>query len=955
VPAHLETSEGDLEVLWARETLVDHLAERWPLPIATLLPREEAASPENRGATFVIPFAYEGQHVNVVYLPQLPQSRPAAEERFERTRDLMGEVVRAVWASGYGGLFLPLSTLRRQGEVGVAGLGAVIGPEPEEREDAPNPVEILLGVLKAATEAGFPFEASSRAKFVSSAVAGEVALDYGLCDGLPPICFRERLDPRDPALSGLAAAGATSILHFPVPSTRFPECSAPIQLEDPVLNDPARGLGGEVSKDGSAALNDPSLKAGPGEAPQHGRASLETGPQEAGRPRRDHLEISVEHSEERSKISSNGARRIFRVLCLVAACDGSVDPSEREILDDFVLRFGIRPEEAALLEAEGSAAKRLSVGKNPLERELMFQLMVDVAAADGALHKNEEKRLVTFADTLGISRAELRRRLGERLGPAVDPSAPASTEAGGRATDSQFGVTASGTLRASAKGLRRIYRVLWYLANSEGDVGPEEDALLDGYRKRYGISPLEAAQLRREGMRGKGIEISKSPEERALLLEELVAVAAADGELSPPERKRLEKLGRLLKVPPAELERLLREQLSVSPEEAFEARESGEGEWALAGKLVVLGVPEGLMGLNLVRVPVDSTFRGFHSVPPGVHRLAVMGSQADAVRWIKLEPGEVQVLEFDGRALVEPSQAKGAGAREQAEAGRLDAALRPFAFQHDWRDLTEPLAYAPFPPPTFPVPVTPEGSRLELACQDHGGKGSGLLAELAFTFLRGVLDDDATSLQRYHHLVQAMYHCGQRIPREDPVTFEWVPHLLMAQQRQLPSEAFARDSPLVLGSHYLSEDLIDADHDDLVESGRRWAVFVAGHHPGAPEAHTVPASFRDVSIPEEFQAGLTEATDEIRSIEYAQGRDCDLLLPHLSYVSRIREASQDWLGACAAQSRLVEVGEQNDVPPGKLAQGYGRLARLQRECGRAHAAAAAEARSRELALQAVAR
>ena len=940
----LATSSGDLEVLWAREPLVDQLAARWPLPIATCLPREEAASAENRGATFVIPFVYEGKHVNVVYLPQLPQAIGEAERRFLRTRDLMGAIVEAVWSAGYRGLFLPLTTLRRQGEVGVAGLGAVIGPEPEERDDAPNPAEVMLSVLGAAIEAGFPFEASSRAKFVSSAVAGEVALDFGLCDGLPPICFRRQLDPQDPTLCALAAAGAPAILHLPVESTRFPELgeridfsqesssgrppAPPIHLEDPILETPF--------------LQAPAQGPGPAKVQREQSRPPEDPPREGS------LEIGVEHSEERAKISSNGARRIYRVLCLVAACDGSVDPSEREILEDFVARFGIEPAEAALLEAEGAAAKRLSVGKNPLERELMFQLMVDVAAADGELHKNEQKRLVTFADTLGISRAELRRRLSERMGPVVDPSPPPTS-------DSQFGVTAGGTLRASAKGLRRIYRVLWYLANSEGDVGREEDALLDGYRRRYGISALEAATLRREGMRGQGIEISKSPEERALLLEELVAVAAVDGEISDPERRRLEKLGRLLQVPQGELERLLREQLSVSPEEALEATSAGSGEWALAGKLVVLGVPEGFMGLNLVRVPVDEAFRGFHSVPPGVHRLAVLGCQSDAVRWVKLEPGEVLVLAFDGKALIEPDEARGAATREQAESGRLDAALRPFVFQHAWRELTEPLAYALFPPPTFPVPQAPSGSRLELACQDHGGKGSSLLAELAFTFLRGVLDDHSASLQRYYHLVQALYHCGERIPREDPVTFEWVPHLLMAQQRQLPAEAFSRDSPLVFGSHYLSEDLIDADHDDLVEAGRRWAVFIAGHHPGAPEAHTIPAAFRDVEIPEEFLQGLTEATDEIRSIEYTQGRDCDLLLPHFSYVSRVREASQDWLGACVAQGRLVEVGEKSEVAPGKLAQGYGRLARLQRECGRARDAAAAEERSRELALEAARR
>lgn len=926
MPEILETSSGDLELRWAREPLVDHLAERWPLPIATILPREEADSPENRGASFVLPFGYEGKHVNLVYLPRVPQGLTEAERVFAGLAGLLGQVTAAVWCAGYRGLFFPLRTLRREGEVGVAGLGAVIGPEPEPRPDAPNPLEIMLDVLGSAISKGLPFEASARAKFVSSAVAGEIALDYGLCDGLPPICFRPQLDPEDPTLAALAAGGAQALVRCPLSSTRFPELGprlgpgasssevgGPIRLEDPVLQAP------------SAAQR---LAAPAGGAPE------EPDP-----------EIALEHSEERARISSNGARRIYRVLCLVAACDGSIDPSEREVLADFVTRFGIAPEEAALLEAEGAAAKRLSVGKNPLERELMFQLMVDVAAADGELHKNEQKRLVTFADTLGISRAELRRRLDERLGPALDPPQPS-------ASDSQFGVTAAGSLRASAQGLRRIYRVLWYLANSEGDVGPEEDALLDGYRRRYGISPHEAAALRREGLRGQGIEISKSPRERALLLEELVAVAAADGEISDAERRRLGKLGRLLKVPAGELERLLQERLSVSPEESFEARDSGTGEWALAGKIVLLDVPEGLMCLNLVRVPVDATFRGFHSVPPGVHRIAIPGSQADAVRWVKLEPGQVVVLALQGQSLSEAEGSRGEAAREQVESGRLEAALRPFPFQHAWRELTEPLGYAPFPPPVFPTPRRSEGSRLELACREHEGRGSSLLAEVAFTFLRGTLDEDEPALRRYHHLVQALYHCGERIPREDPATFEWVPHLFMAQQRQLPPEAFERDSPLVFGSHYLSEDLIDADHDDLVAAGRRWAVFVAGHHPGAPEAHSIPAAMREVVIPEEFQAGLQEATDEIRSIEYTQGRDCDLLLPHLSYVSRIREASQDWLGACVAQARLVEVGEKNRVPPGKLAQGYGRLARLQRECGRAREAAASEDRSRALALQA---
>ena len=114
-------------------------------------------------------------------------------------------------------------------------------------------------------------------------------------------------------------------------------------------------------------------------------------------------------------LSPLGARRIYRIMCNVAGCGGSIAPSEQAVLDAAAERYGINAEEAATLLAEGLGQGKLEIGEDPLEREALIAAMIDVAAADGRLDRAESKRLVQAAKEIGLSRDDLEAQLIPRL------------------------------------------------------------------------------------------------------------------------------------------------------------------------------------------------------------------------------------------------------------------------------------------------------------------------------------------------------------------------------------------------------------------------------------------------------------------------------------------------------------------------------------------------------------
>ena len=114
-------------------------------------------------------------------------------------------------------------------------------------------------------------------------------------------------------------------------------------------------------------------------------------------------------------VSQNGKRRIYRVLCHLAWCDGQVQIVERQMLQAFVAYHRIAPNEAALLEEEGKESRGLGISKRASERELMIDALIDLAAADGQLVAAEQDRLLKFGMTVGLTEQEIATRVVGRV------------------------------------------------------------------------------------------------------------------------------------------------------------------------------------------------------------------------------------------------------------------------------------------------------------------------------------------------------------------------------------------------------------------------------------------------------------------------------------------------------------------------------------------------------------
>ena len=116
-----------------------------------------------------------------------------------------------------------------------------------------------------------------------------------------------------------------------------------------------------------------------------------------------------------TELEPAGQRRIYRVMCRVAGCDGEIAASERQVLSAAAARFALAPSEAEALEREGLAGERLEIGESESERAALIAAMVDVAVADRRLDGAERKLLVKIAKDLGLSLEALQAELLPRL------------------------------------------------------------------------------------------------------------------------------------------------------------------------------------------------------------------------------------------------------------------------------------------------------------------------------------------------------------------------------------------------------------------------------------------------------------------------------------------------------------------------------------------------------------
>jgi hypothetical protein len=119
-------------------------------------------------------------------------------------------------------------------------------------------------------------------------------------------------------------------------------------------------------------------------------------------------------------------------------------------------------------------------------------------------------------------------------------------------------------------------------------------------------------------------------------------------------------------------------------------------------------------------------------------------------------------------------------------------------------------------------------SRFEQAFYDtHGGNKESFLAEIQFAFIRSLVhkpDDEA--LERWFHLLQAIYNAGERSIDAEPELFPLIIDTIIAQFKISPDEWFSSESKVVNRAKYLIEDMIDTGIKNVKEKAQEFAEYL---------------------------------------------------------------------------------------------------------------------------------
>jgi hypothetical protein len=546
-----------------------------------------------------------------------------------------------------------------------------------------------------------------------------------------------------------------------------------------------------------------------------------------------------------ARVSGSGVRRIYRLLCLVAYCDHELHPAERVLLEAYRRRFGIPPEEAAVLEEEGRGGRDVRLGRDPVEQRLLLEAMIDVAAADGRLEPKEQKRLVKLAGAMGLGQPELlalvkARFARDRVGAFLKDGGTASSLGGAFPPLPPPAPRPAGATIRDDRPSDRYDRPPGHPKTARGipvhvvEQRPKVPPTDPGFR-----APLDSPRGLEEGVDpfarpGSPTipELRPTPAEPAVRIPRTVGPTRTweegvppthDPDRDDPDRARRASeatpwpespLDAPAPIPPA-LAKQHESSLSLSP-----------------GVIVLLGVLAPEVRIDLTRVPVRPEFRGFDRVPPGLHHVTALAPDgALAPVWVNLGGGGVVVKVFDQkqRRFVDaaPSTAERYGTVQQARGLGPALLSYPYDAAVDWVELTVHLDAERFPPGLKKDDPAGWPSRLEAVWRGtHGGDGQALLTEVAWAYLAGVLERHPAAYERWLTLFKACLTADPQPLAEDPALFVLLADLLVAQLHQMPDPFF--DRSVCVGVDELAETYELARVPHLAEAGERLRKAIRG-------------------------------------------------------------------------------------------------------------------------------
>ncbi|MBI3270905.1 MAG: hypothetical protein HYZ53_18025 [Planctomycetes bacterium] len=226
--------------------------------------------------------------------------------------------------------------------------------------------------------------------------------------------------------------------------------------------------------------------------------------------------------------------------------DGVISAEERPLLDRVRDALGLAPAWAAALERRVLAHETPSSmpADAASRRKLLLGLIASLVSSEHCLSPAETRVIRRLAEDAGIPHGELASLLHRALADALagrSPAAAATPEHG-----------PGPTVRLAAKGLARaIYTDMVLAMYVDLKVDARELDVLEQYRQRLGLSLAEGEEIVAGVRRGavKDFAIPEGEAERRVLYRCVRAMAEADGEIRPPEKRLLQRLAAYAGLP----------------------------------------------------------------------------------------------------------------------------------------------------------------------------------------------------------------------------------------------------------------------------------------------------------------------------------------------------------------------------------------------------------------------
>jgi hypothetical protein len=270
------------------------------------------------------------------------------------------------------------------------------------------------------------------------------------------------------------------------------------------------------------------------------------------------------------------------------------------------------------------------------------------------------------------------------------------------------------------------------------------------------------------------------------------------------------------------------------------------------GYIILRDIPKEEVQLDVTIYEIKGGFRGFAEVKPGIHYISVKddGQMVDGF-WCKVRTNDAVIKQYDyqNKTFVNCDVKEHFHYKDLAVGGAMDRVLIHVMSSNQhlaqiWSDLTTFLKHDFYPislnheepmiPPTNLTPkeleewyLTTFKSRFDQAFYDtHNSDMYSFFEELQFAFISYMLFSDVEALDRYLHLLQAVYNAGERNVTNAPGFFKEFLDVIRIHFNQIADEDFTPDKNYLATIGHLLEDMEDSEIAPLIDKAKEFRKYL---------------------------------------------------------------------------------------------------------------------------------